>query len=236
MKLKALHVFILCLVLLCLVVMYSQNYKEGNTTMSSCTTEYNAMTAADATNKAAAEAAEDAEDAEAEDATEAATEAAAAYDAAHSAYETCNGDENSDESDESGGDSYNTYNSYGVASSQIPSGDDDLYILKSEIVPPVCPACPTSSACPREKPCQPCPPCARCPEPSFECKKVPNYDSHSAELPKPVLNDFSQFGNQYFILFYFILYSWLRTVVTIAIARLLDALFTTGKHFSSKLS
>ena len=39
------------------------------------------------------------------------------------------------------------------------------YILKSEVVPPVCPKCPDSKSCPRQKPCQPCPPCARCPEP-----------------------------------------------------------------------
>lgn len=42
---------------------------------------------------------------------------------------------------------------------------------------------------------QPCPPCARCPEPSFDCKKVPNYSStNSGHLPVPILNDFSQFG------------------------------------------
>ena len=83
----------------------------------------------------------------------------------------------------------------GIPASQIPPGQEDLYILKSEIVPPVCPACPQSSACPREKPCPPCPACARCPEPSFECKKVPNYSAMSDEyLPTPVLNDFSQFG------------------------------------------
>ena len=41
----------------------------------------------------------------------------------------------------------------------------------------------------------PCPPCGRCPEPSFECKKVPNYASTNSEfLPMPVLGDFSQFG------------------------------------------
>jgi hypothetical protein len=41
----------------------------------------------------------------------------------------------------------------------------------------------------------PCPPCGRCPEPSFECKKVPNYASTNSEyLPMPVLSDFSQFG------------------------------------------
>ena len=50
----------------------------------------------------------------------------------------------------------------------------------------------TKSACPEP---QPCPPCGRCPEPSFDCKKVPNYSSTNSEfLPVPVLNDFSQFG------------------------------------------
>ena len=42
---------------------------------------------------------------------------------------------------------------------------------------------------------QPCPACARCPEPSFDCKKVPNYAStNSSHLPMPVLTDFSTFG------------------------------------------
>lgn len=83
----------------------------------------------------------------------------------------------------------------GIPRSQIPPGQEDLYILKSEIVPPVCPACPTSSACPRQEPCPPCPACARCPEPAFECKKVPNYNAINNEyLPAPVLNDFSTFG------------------------------------------
>jgi len=85
--------------------------------------------------------------------------------------------------------------SNGVYASQIPPGDEDLYILKSQVVPPVCPACPTVSECPRQKPCSPCPPCARCPEPSFECKKVPNYSANDDQyLPRPVLADFSQFG------------------------------------------
>ena len=83
----------------------------------------------------------------------------------------------------------------GVPRSQIPNGQEDLYILKSEVVPPVCPACPTSAACPRQEPCPPCPACARCPEPSFECKKVPNYNAISDQyLPQPIVNDFSQFG------------------------------------------
>jgi hypothetical protein len=61
-------------------------------------------------------------------------------------------------------------------------------------VPPVCPACPPVLACDNNKKCQPCPPCARCPEPAFECKKVPNYQStNNSYLPRPMLNSFSQF-------------------------------------------
>jgi len=79
--------------------------------------------------------------------------------------------------------------------SQIPPGSEDMYILKSEIVPPVCPACPAVTTCPTEKKCPPCPPCARCPEPAFECKKVPNYSGQNdSYLPQPVMSDFSQFG------------------------------------------
>jgi len=85
----------------------------------------------------------------------------------------------------------------GIPASQIPPGQEDLYILKSEIVPPVCPACPSSSVCPStsKETCPPCPACARCPEPAFECKKVPNYDAISEEdLPQPILSTFSTFG------------------------------------------
>jgi len=91
----------------------------------------------------------------------------------------------------------NTIN--GIPPSQIPAGQENLYILKSEVVPPVCPACPNVIIDKNivQKECQPCPPCARCPEPSFDCKKVPNYSMGIANtyLPRPVLNDFSQFGS-----------------------------------------
>ncbi len=77
----------------------------------------------------------------------------------------------------------------GIPKSIIPPGQENLYILKSEIVPPVCPACPTVNcgSCASDKKCPPCPPCARCPEPSFECKKVPNYNSVGLmnQLPIP---------------------------------------------------
>lgn len=87
--------------------------------------------------------------------------------------------------------------SLGIPGSQIPNGDEDLYILKTEVIPPVCPACPNVTACTNNsnKSPPPCPPCARCPEPAFDCKKVPNYNSNNTEfLPRPVLADFSQFG------------------------------------------
>lgn len=89
------------------------------------------------------------------------------------------------------------YNSLppGITSNQIPPGQEDLYILKSQVVPPVCPVCPVGALAPREEKCAPCPACARCPEPNFECKKVPNYNAIDNQyLPAPVLNDFSTFG------------------------------------------
>jgi hypothetical protein len=83
----------------------------------------------------------------------------------------------------------------GIPASQIPPGQEDLYILKSQVVPPVCPVCPPASTIPRQEPCPACKPCGRCPEPSFECKKVPNYNAiGNNELPIPVLSDFSTFG------------------------------------------
>ena len=74
--------------------------------------------------------------------------------------------------------------------------DMSKYILKSEVVPPVCPKCPDSRTCPRQKPCPPCAPCARCPEPAFECKKVPNYRAATVSniLPLPRLNSFASFN------------------------------------------
>ena len=79
-----------------------------------------------------------------------------------------------------------------ISRSEIPKGKEDLYILKSQIVPPVCPACPNVTTCPSKKECSPCPPCARCPEPAFDCKKVPNYTTNSS-LPRPLVTNFSEF-------------------------------------------
>jgi len=91
----------------------------------------------------------------------------------------------------------------GVPRSQIPPGDEDLYILKSQVVPPVCPACPAypssitnvvGGSQSEQAKCPPCPACERCPEPAFECKKVPSYSGLNSYLPVPVLSDFSTFG------------------------------------------
>lgn len=105
------------------------------------------------------------------------------------------------------GNTYATYDSsayynslpQGIPKSQIVPGEEDLYILKSEVVPPVCPKCPEPIVqCPDNfdvTKCPACPPCARCPEPAFDCKKVPNYKAFNPDyMPMPVLNDFSSFG------------------------------------------
>ena len=123
----------------------------------------------------------------------------------------------------------------GIPKNQIPPGQDHLYVLKSQVVPPkACPVCPNNdndggdggggggggknledsssglsnglgsafssngvSGNGSSSKCPPCPACARCPEPSFDCKKVPNYSigqNGSLSVPRPVLADFSQFG------------------------------------------
>jgi hypothetical protein len=96
---------------------------------------------------------------------------------------------------------YSSSEPQGVSRSNIPEGDEDLYMLKSQIVPPVCPACPgfnktvniNSSSSDK---CQPCPACARCPKPAFDCKKVPNYKTiDDSFLPSPVMNTaYSTYG------------------------------------------
>jgi hypothetical protein len=70
----------------------------------------------------------------------------------------------------------------GIPGRSIPIGQEDLYILKSQIVPPVCPACPQICAGKSSKEsCPPCPACARCETSTdFTCKKVPDYSSNTA--------------------------------------------------------
>jgi hypothetical protein len=89
----------------------------------------------------------------------------------------------------------------GVHASNIPKGSEDLYILKSQIVPPVCPVCPSPIVknCDKSGKCPPCPAPQRCPsESDFICKKEPNYQNINSNvqkmLPQPVLNSFSSFG------------------------------------------
>jgi hypothetical protein len=79
----------------------------------------------------------------------------------------------------------------GIPKSKIPKGQEDLYILKTEIVPPVCPACPACPECPRpvcpkpdDSQCPPCPAPGRCPPSSFGCQRVPLYQNmNSGVLP-----------------------------------------------------
>jgi len=106
-----------------------------------------------------------------------------------------------------GGNTYSSYDSsayynslpQGVSRSQIPSGQEDLYILKSQVIMPICPICPSPIVkCPDSTDvtkCPPCEPCGRCPEPAFDCIKRPNYKAFNQDyMPVPVLSDFSSFG------------------------------------------
>ena len=52
---------------------------------------------------------------------------------------------------------YNDYLPKGIPRRMIPPGDEDMYILKTEVVPPICPACPR---------CPDCPGCSSCSVPS----------------------------------------------------------------------
>ena len=88
--------------------------------------------------------------------------------------------------------------SNGIPGSMIPQGDEDLYILKSEVVPPVCPRCP--SVCTKEvkEQCPPCPSCARCPEGSnnFTCKKVVDNSVSSNNEPVAEISPDNAFDSQ----------------------------------------
>ena len=84
-------------------------------------------------------------------------------------------------------------NETAIPKSEIPEGMEDLYILKSQIVPPVCPKCPDVSVCEEKSKCPPCPPCGRCPEPAFTCKKVPDYSSDFFDDGRGNMNDESKY-------------------------------------------
>jgi hypothetical protein len=91
----------------------------------------------------------------------------------------------------------NLDNSYSY-SPTLSTSSDSLYMLKSQVVPPVCPNCPDISvevAKAKKEKCSPCPPCGRCPEPSYDCKLVPNYSSISEnDIPSATVPDFPTFG------------------------------------------
>jgi len=57
----------------------------------------------------------------------------------------------------------------GVKKADIPNDQEDLYILKSQVVQYVL------LHHQLRKNVLHAPPCGRCPEPDFSCKKVPNY-------------------------------------------------------------
>jgi hypothetical protein len=97
---------------------------------------------------------------------------------------------------------YSNYLPPGIPKSAIPYGKEDLYILKSEVVPPVCPACPPSIIIPGYGSTgtyggifsglgapPPCPACERCPEPIVDCKKVVKYRNGKNED----YHDYSQY-------------------------------------------
>ena len=88
----------------------------------------------------------------------------------------------------------------GIPRSQIPKGHEDLYIRKSQVVPPVCPECPpllNQDFDEENDKCPPCASCKRCPEPAFICKEIPSDSSNpsaNAYLPRPLLTNFGKFG------------------------------------------
>ena len=93
----------------------------------------------------------------------------------------------------------------GITRDEIPDGQEHLYVLKSEMVPPVCPKCPEPTKtnsngeggnCCKKKECPPCPAPQRCPEPAFTCKKVPNYETSSVDnvLPSPMFESNGKSG------------------------------------------
>ena len=114
---------------------------------------------------------------------------------------TYNINDHDDDDDDINNNNNNRANSHtnrpnGISRNQIPNGHEDLYILKSQIVPPVCPVCPNIiNKCEnKNEKCPPCKPCGRCPEPSYECIMKPKFNSDNSSLPIPVLANFSTFG------------------------------------------
>ena len=94
----------------------------------------------------------------------------------------------------------------GIPADEIPEGDEDLYILKSKIVPPVCPKCPDTRACPRQNLVHQvnhavdAPNHLRMQKSSnhnvLNTSSYPSSNNNNVEsiLPKPMLNSFSTFA------------------------------------------
>lgn len=84
-----------------------------------------------------------------------------------------------------------------IPRSAIPPGDEDLYMLKSQALVPICPRCPAPivvEGSGKEK-CPPCPAPARCPEPQFECTKTFTGSSlDESRTPVPLMTSFTSFG------------------------------------------
>lgn len=86
--------------------------------------------------------------------------------------------------------------SEGIPRNMIPPGQEDLYILKSTIIPPICPACPpVINTCPQsssssssatwgwDSPAQ-----------QQQSDWSTKYSAANTKLPTPVLNSFATFG------------------------------------------
>ena len=66
----------------------------------------------------------------------------------------------------------------------MTTAGENLYILKSQIVPPICPACPTQVGCADTTGrCPACPPCERCPDPT-DCETVVDYQISGLGKPR----------------------------------------------------
>jgi hypothetical protein len=78
--------------------------------------------------------------------------------------------------------------SNGVPANMIAPENKDLYILKSEIVPPVCPRCPSICSKDIKQQCPPCPSCARCPSGSSNFTYSGNNNQVSGSSNQSVAN------------------------------------------------
>lgn len=84
---------------------------------------------------------------------------------------------------------YSTTLPPGIPRSAIPKGQEDLYILKSEIVPAPVVCEPQIVTVYKDAECPPCPPCQRM-EMNYDCVKIPKYSEiPTDQQPNPNLVD-----------------------------------------------